>query len=84
MHTPQGAFRCAGLFSLIFALDVLPRVIQQGNSRVAALLRTPVNLAFLANVKVSGSGAAFPVIWFPLDQIFLKQMVIKFVGNSAG
>src|SRR5579864_8857409 len=77
MDTGDRAVRSAGLFGEVFAADILDAVLLERNARIAALLRTVVNQAVLADVQISAaSAAAPPVIGLARDQILLIRIVL--------
>jgi len=56
LHAGDGATRGAGFLCEVLVLEVLARVLLQGNCRQAALLRTIIHQPILADVQVTASG----------------------------
>src|SRR5262245_56688786 len=57
----QRAGRRAPLLGLVLAIEVFHRVLVQRDSRVTALLRTPVHQTLFTDVEIAGARAAAPV-----------------------
>jgi hypothetical protein len=61
VHAGYRAEGCARLHALVFALEILTRILLQRNARSAALLRAVVQAVF-ADVQVAAARAATPVV----------------------
>src|SRR5215813_11024097 len=73
----DAADRTAGsttLFGKELALDVFDGVIGQRNARIAALLAAVVHKAVLADVQVTPTCAAAPVVCLAVGNRFLKMI----------
>src|SRR5262245_28072520 len=71
----------AGLLSDKLPPDVVHRVARERRGRIPALLRAVVHQAIFADVKISGSGAATPVVLFSVRDIVLER--IEFAVAAA-
>src|SRR6185369_4547395 len=74
MHARNRAMWGARFFRDVFTADVGGCVVFQRNSWVAALLRTVVNQAVLADIEVTRAGAASPLIRAPLRDVVLESV----------
>ena len=54
------------------ATDLSTGVLKHRDTRITALLRTPVYTAIFRDVKITRAGAALPVVWLTVHQIFLE------------
>src|ERR1700728_1564610 len=64
--------RCAAFFGEVFATHVVARVSRQRYAGIATLLRTVVHQPVLADVEITCSGAAAPVVGKTLRNIVLE------------
>ena len=53
MHALDRTRGRAPFFGFVFALEVFHRVILERNTRIAALLRAPMDLSFFADVEIA-------------------------------
>src|SRR5262245_64599398 len=74
LNAGDGAHTGAWLFRVKLASDVFAGVIFKRDGGVTALLRTVVNQSVLADVQVSGAGAAPPIVRPTVGQIVLKPV----------
>src|SRR6187402_1085203 len=74
MHATDGAVRSAALFGEELPLYICSGVLRQGRSRVSALLRTVVHQTVLADVEVTSTRAATPVIRHTVGNLLLKSV----------
>jgi hypothetical protein len=74
MHARHGAVRRAGFFADILTAQVFSTILFQRNRRIAALLRAIVNQAVFANVQITGTGAAAPLVGTSLRNVVLKSV----------
>src|SRR5579883_3390610 len=72
VHTRHRAARGAFLHGAVFAADVVDRVFHQRLGRIAALLRTVVHQAVLADVEIAGAGAASPLVLDAVRDVVLE------------
>ncbi len=72
MHAGDRAEGRAGFLRHVFPPDVFDSVIFQRLSRKAALLRTVVHQAVLANIEIARAGAATPIAGAPVGDAFLE------------
>ena len=64
--------RRAGFLGMVLVGKVVGRVFLEGDGRKAALLRAIVHQPIFANVEVSATGAASPIVRDALRNVFLK------------
>src|ERR1019366_2751559 len=74
VHAGDGAARRATFFGDELPADMLDRIVRQRNRRIAALLRTVMHQAILANVQVPGAGPAFPLVLTAMSDVVLKEI----------
>src|SRR2546429_3864246 len=74
MHALDCASRRTPLFGFVLALEVFHRVIREWSSGDATLLRTPMHLAFFANVEIARARATAPFVRFAFGDAVLKPI----------
>src|SRR5581483_3450427 len=74
MHAGNRAMRSAALFGAILAADIVDCVFFKRNTRITALLRTIVHQAVFADIQITRSGAAAPLVRTPLRDVVLKPV----------
>jgi len=96
LDTGYGAELGAGFFGAKFVVQMLSRVFGKRDSRISALLRTIMNKAVFADIQITGSGSAAPVMRTPISQVILEliqpaeflfsvtaQLLINLLFNAA-
>jgi hypothetical protein len=86
VHALNGAGWGAPFLGFVFPLEVFHRVILERDAGIAALLRTPVDLAFLADVQIARARAATPFVRFAFSDAVLEpiQTGVVFVAVFYG
>src|SRR5439155_23764990 len=79
MHALDSAGGRAPLFGFVFAVEIFDSVVCEGNSRIAALLRAPVNQAVFADVEIARAGTTAPLIRFALGDAVLKPVKARVI-----
>ena len=74
MNAGYRAVRRAGFFRQVLPAYVLERVLLDGSSRIAALLRAIVNKSVFADVEIASACAASPVVRLAICEIVLKSV----------
>src|SRR5438270_4296101 len=74
MHTRNRAVRRASFFRQVFAADISDRVLLKWNSWIAALLRAVMHQPVLADIQITGAGAASPLVRLPEGDVVLKRI----------
>ena len=72
VHARDRAVRGAAFFGDILPAQIFARVLLQRNPRIASLLRAVMHQTVLADVQVTRSRAASPIIWHAFGNVVLK------------
>jgi hypothetical protein len=76
VHARNRAKRRTPLYRIKFPVKIFRAILLKGNTRRTALLRAIMDESILADVEISASGTAFPVIRISLYKVLLKLVVI--------
>ena len=74
VNAGDGAVRGARFFRIELAVAALGGVLGERDARIAALLRTVMDEAVLANVEIARAGAAAPIVFAARGDIVLKRI----------
>ena len=83
VHAADRAQWRAPFLPMKFAPQVVLTVAFEGDARTAALLRTPVNETVFADVEVTATSRAMPVVRLPVRQVLLKPVVVRVVERRV-
>ena len=79
VNTLQRAGRSTPFFSVVLPIEIFHRVLFERNSGVASLLRAPMDQTVFANVEVTRTGAAAPVVRLAFGNAVLKPIEARVI-----
>jgi hypothetical protein len=77
VHARNSAKRRTSLYGIKFPLKIFHAILLEGNTRRTTLLLAIMDESILADVEISASGTAFPIIRISLDKVLLKLVVVS-------
>ena len=77
MNAIDGTKGSTTLNRIVLALKIDERILIQRNSRVATLLRAPVNQAIFADIQIPAPCVALPVVRDSASQVVLESVMPK-------
>src|SRR6267142_6074956 len=82
VNTLQRAGRRAPFLGAVFALEVFHGVLDERRARITTLLRAPMDQSIFANVEITGSGPATPLVRLAFGDAVLKPIQPRVVFVS--
>src|SRR3954447_22063675 len=74
MYARHRAVRSAALFGEVFTADIGNCVLLERDRRIPALLRAVMHQPVLADIQITGAGAASPLVRLPEGDVVLKRI----------